>query len=137
MESLTKKRKEYQLPRFMSVSEAAEQLLEIIRRKQGDHEELGMLQTTCVWTTMYLSLYQLHFSFLFSQPSSYWFPTRSLLQSWDVLRMSTSSVVEWSFPSYVESCWNVISVLLHELCTCFNSLCMLMSDLLFLHFYSV
>jgi len=48
LESLTKKRKEYQPPRFMSVSEAAEQLLEIIRRKHGDHEELGMLQTTCV-----------------------------------------------------------------------------------------
>jgi hypothetical protein len=41
-ESLTKKRKEYQPPRFMSVNEAAEQLLEIIRRKHGDHEELGM-----------------------------------------------------------------------------------------------
>lgn len=48
LESLTKKRKEYQPPRFMSVSEAAEQLLEITRRKHGDHEELGMLQTTCV-----------------------------------------------------------------------------------------
>lgn len=48
LESLTKKRKEYQPPRFMSVSEAAEQLLDIIRRKHGDHEELGMLQATCV-----------------------------------------------------------------------------------------
>jgi diphthamide biosynthesis methyltransferase len=42
LESLTKKRKEYQPPRFMSVNEAAEQLLEIIRRKDGDQEELGM-----------------------------------------------------------------------------------------------
>jgi len=48
LESLTKKTKEYQPPRFMSVSEAAEQLLEIVRRKHGDHEELGTLQTTCV-----------------------------------------------------------------------------------------
>jgi diphthine synthase len=43
LESLTKKKKEYQPPRFMSVSEAAVQLLEIIRRKDGDCKELGML----------------------------------------------------------------------------------------------
>lgn len=49
LESLTKKRKEYQPPRFMSVSEAAEQLLEIIGRKHGDHEELAYTSTTlCV-----------------------------------------------------------------------------------------
>jgi diphthine synthase len=47
LESLTKKRKEYQPPRFMSVSEAAGQLLEIISRKDvGDHKELGVLQTS-------------------------------------------------------------------------------------------
>jgi hypothetical protein len=51
LESLTKKKKEYQPPRFMSVREAAGQLLEIIRRKDGDCKELGMLQTPCVSST--------------------------------------------------------------------------------------
>ena len=36
LESLTKKKKEFQPPRFMSVSEAASQLLKIIRNKQHD-----------------------------------------------------------------------------------------------------
>jgi hypothetical protein len=47
LESLTKKKKEYQPPHFMSVREAAGQLLEIIRRKDGDCKELGMLQSPC------------------------------------------------------------------------------------------
>ncbi|PNF35827.1 Diphthine methyl ester synthase [Cryptotermes secundus] len=41
LESLTKKEKEYQPPHFMSVSEAAGQLLEIIRRKDGEYKELA------------------------------------------------------------------------------------------------
>jgi diphthine synthase len=49
LESLTKKRREYQPPCFMSVNEAAEQLLEIISRKvAGDHKELGMLPTSFI-----------------------------------------------------------------------------------------
>lgn len=51
LESLTKKKKEYQPPHFMSVSEAAGQLLEIIRRKDGDYKELGMLQTRFISST--------------------------------------------------------------------------------------
>jgi diphthamide biosynthesis methyltransferase len=63
LESLTKKKKEYQPPRFMSINEAAEQLLEIIGRKHRDHEELGMLQTTSALPTIYSSHYQLNFCF--------------------------------------------------------------------------
>ncbi|XP_021923092.1 diphthine methyl ester synthase isoform X2 [Zootermopsis nevadensis] len=49
LESLTKKRKEYQPPRFMSVSEAAGQLLEIISRRHRDHKEFAYTGTTlCV-----------------------------------------------------------------------------------------
>jgi len=137
LESLTKKRKEYQPPRFMSVSEAAEQLLVIIRRKHGDHEELGMLQPTCVGTTIYLSHYQLHFSFF--QPAIFllisykeYSPVLGcpkyvhLLSRWVGLPFLCGTLLEYH-----------ISVLSHELCTCINSMCMLMSDLLFLHFYSV
>lgn len=36
MESLTRKKKEYQPPRFMSVAEAAQQLLEIVKRRRGE-----------------------------------------------------------------------------------------------------
>jgi len=69
LESLTKKRKEYQPPRFMSVSEAAEQLLEIIRRKHGDHEELGMYKLP-VFEPQYTCLITSYTSVLFTQPSS-------------------------------------------------------------------
>lgn len=36
LESLTRKKKEYQQPRFMSVAEASQQLLEIVRRRRAE-----------------------------------------------------------------------------------------------------
>lgn len=42
MESITKKKKEYMPSRFMSVSEAAVQLLEIVGRTGEPNEKLGM-----------------------------------------------------------------------------------------------
>lgn len=36
LESLTRKKKEYQPPRFMSVSEASQQLLEILKKRRAD-----------------------------------------------------------------------------------------------------
>jgi hypothetical protein len=95
---------------------------------------LGMLQTTCVWTTIYLSHYQLHFSFC--QPAIF------LLISYKVL----SPVLKCVKYVHLLSRWvglplllleYHISVLSHELCTCFNSMYMLASGLLFLHFYSL
>lgn len=41
LESLTKKKKEYMPPRFMSVSEAAQQLIQIVQRKKLDDNLLG------------------------------------------------------------------------------------------------
>lgn len=36
LESLTRKKKEYQPPRFMSVAEASQQLLEIVKRRRDE-----------------------------------------------------------------------------------------------------
>nr|CAD7256769.1 unnamed protein product [Timema shepardi] len=52
-ESLTKKKKEYQAPCYMSVSEAAHQLLQIIKRRKetGDHQNRDVIaseKTLCV-----------------------------------------------------------------------------------------
>nr|CAD7429307.1 unnamed protein product [Timema monikensis] len=52
-ESLTKKKKEYQAPCYMSVSEAAHQLLQIIKRRKetGDHQNRDVIaseKTVCV-----------------------------------------------------------------------------------------
>ncbi|KAJ4448300.1 diphthine synthase [Periplaneta americana] len=49
LESLMKKKKEYQPPRFMSVCEAVEQLLEIINRKEAEAGDQGqMASSLCV-----------------------------------------------------------------------------------------
>lgn len=43
LESILKKRKEYMPPRFMSVNEAADQLMEIVNKKiQEDRKNLGV-----------------------------------------------------------------------------------------------
>lgn len=46
LESLTKKKREYQPPRFMSVSEAATQLLKIIENKQSCGDSLAFTKDT-------------------------------------------------------------------------------------------
>lgn len=45
-ESLTRKKKEYQPPRFMSVSEAAQQLLEILKNRRESEAELAYTEDT-------------------------------------------------------------------------------------------
>lgn len=45
MESLVKKKKEYMPPRFMSVSEAAQQLLNILKKRS---EATGNNQVKCI-----------------------------------------------------------------------------------------
>lgn len=46
LESLMKKKREYQPPRFMSVSEASQQLLEILKKRRGD----GTAETELAYT---------------------------------------------------------------------------------------
>lgn len=41
LESLTKKKKEYMPPKFMSVSEASKQILDVVARKSEAGEETG------------------------------------------------------------------------------------------------
>jgi len=53
----------------MSVSEAAEQLLEIIKKKNGDHEELGMYKLP-MFEPQYTCLITSYTSAFFTQPSS-------------------------------------------------------------------
>lgn len=48
LESLMKKKREYQPPRFMSVSEAADQLLQIIEEKSKNNEVLAYNRKTLV-----------------------------------------------------------------------------------------
>lgn len=45
LESLTRKKKEYMPPKFMTVNEAAHQLLEIVKNKKlkGDSDILGLM----------------------------------------------------------------------------------------------
>lgn len=49
LESLVKKKKQYMPPRFMSVSEAAQQLLQIIKKRKESQLELGRLKNTPVY----------------------------------------------------------------------------------------
>lgn len=46
LESLMKKKREYQPPRFMSVSEASQQLLEILKKRRGN----GTAETELAYT---------------------------------------------------------------------------------------
>lgn len=46
LESLTKKKKEYMQPRFMSVSEASQQLIDIIKKRQEGHKNTNITDSS-------------------------------------------------------------------------------------------